>query len=69
MEGITPQNPDAAKSFNTQLRVTAVAVAGASADGHAYGFLCECGCMGVAPTTLAEYEARGGSWIQGHEGR
>jgi hypothetical protein len=33
------------------------------------GFLCECGCMGVAPTTLTEYEARGGSWIQGHEGR
>lgn len=33
------------------------------------GFFCECGCMGVAPTTLAEYEARDGAWIEGHENR
>ena len=33
------------------------------------GFFCECGCMGVAPTTLSEYEANGGAWIEGHESR
>ena len=62
-----PQTPDAAKAFNNQLRVTAVAVAGASADGHAYGFLCECGCGETVMLNLAEYDEQGGAWSDGHE--
>jgi uncharacterized protein YgfB (UPF0149 family) len=62
-----PQTPEAAKSFNTQLRVTTVAVAGASADGHPYGFLCECGCQETVWLTLAEYDEQGGAWLAGHK--
>jgi hypothetical protein len=62
-----PQSARAAKAFNKQLRVTAVAIAGASADGQPYGFLCECGCDGTAMLTLAEYDEHGGAWLEGHK--
>lgn len=58
---------EAAKSFNNQLRVTAVAIAGASADGHPYGFLCECGCGETVMFNLAEYDGQGGAWLDGHK--
>lgn len=61
-----PQTPEAAKSFNEQLRVTVVAVAGESADGHEYGFLCECGCGETVPLVLADYDEQGGAWLDGH---
>jgi hypothetical protein len=61
------RSAEAAKSFNNQLRVTAVAVAGASADGHPYGFLCECGCGETVMLTLAEYDEQGGAWLDGHK--
>lgn len=55
-----------ARSFNEQLRVTAVAVGGASADVHPYGFLCECGCGGTVMLVLAEYDDQGGAWLEEH---
>lgn len=55
-----------AKAFNTQVRVTAIAIAGASADGHEYGFLCECGCEETVQLNLADYELQGGAWLDGH---
>jgi hypothetical protein len=64
---MTPQTPEAATSFNNQLRATVVAVGGASADGHPYGFLCECGCGETVMLVLAEYELQGGAWLAGHE--
>lgn len=64
---MSPQTPEAAKSFNNQLRVTVVAVAGASADGHRYGFICECGCSETVMLVLAEYDEHGGAWLDGHE--
>jgi hypothetical protein len=54
-----PQTPDAAKSFNDQVRATAVAIAGASADGHDYGFLWECGCEETVRLDLAELDFDG----------
>lgn len=57
---------DAARSFNHQLRVTTVAVAGASADGHPYGFLCECGCGETVMLVLAEYDEQGSAWLDEH---
>jgi len=66
-EDITPQTPEAAKSFNAQLRSTAIAVGGASADGHKYGFMCECGCDGTVWLVLAEYDEQGGAWLDGHK--
>jgi hypothetical protein len=62
-----PQTPEAAKSFNNQLRVSVIAVAGASADGHEYGFLCECGCGETVRLALAEYDEQGGAWLDRHE--
>lgn len=61
-----PSDAERAKSFNTQLRVTVVAVAGESADGHRYGFLCECGCGEPIRLVLAEYDLEGGAWLEGH---
>jgi hypothetical protein len=58
--------PEAAKSCNNQLRRTVVAVAGASADGHPYGFLCECGCGATVSLVLADYDLQGGAWPEGH---
>lgn len=62
-----PQTRDAAKSFNDQLRAAAVAVGGASADGHDYGFLCECGCEETVWINLAEFDLQGGAWVEGHK--
>jgi hypothetical protein len=61
------QTPESAKVFNNQLRVTAIAIAGASADGHEYGFLCECGCEETVWLNLAEYDEQGGAWLEGHK--
>jgi hypothetical protein len=58
---------DRAKAFNEQLRVTAVAIGGASADGHEYGFLCECGCGETVMLVLADYDLQGGAWLMGHK--
>jgi hypothetical protein len=55
-----------AKAFNDQLRVTVVAVDGAFADGHEYGFLCECGCSETVMLVLADYDLQGGAWLEGH---
>jgi hypothetical protein len=55
------------KAFNAQLRRTAVAIGGESADGHAYGFLCECGCGETVMLVLADYDLQGGAWRPGHK--
>jgi hypothetical protein len=55
-----------AKVFNEQLRRTVVAIGGASADGHEYGFLCECGCGETVMLVLADYDLQGGAWLMGH---
>lgn len=36
-------------------------------DEREVGFLCECGCFGIAPATLAAYDAQGGAWKEGHK--
>jgi hypothetical protein len=61
-----PSDGERASSFNQQLRATTVAIGGASADGHPYGFICECGCGETVMLILAEYELEGGAWLEGH---
>lgn len=63
---MTKSDAERATSFNEQLRVTVVAVAGESADGHEYGFLCECGCGETVWLVLARYDEQGGAWLAGH---
>jgi len=36
-------------------------------DERPIGFFCECGCMEIVMTTIAEYDKAGGAWIQGHQ--
>ena len=36
-------------------------------SAYPVGFFCECGCMGIAPMTMADYRKGGGAWIQGHD--
>jgi hypothetical protein len=36
---------------------------------HRVGFFCECGCMGIARVTMADYRRGGGAWIEGHDPR
>lgn len=38
-------------------------------SAHLVGFFCECGCMGIAPMTMADYCKGGGVWIEGHDPR
>jgi hypothetical protein len=61
-----PDDGERAKAYNDQLRVTVVAIGGASADGHEYGFLCECGCGETVMLVLADYDLQGGAWREGH---
>jgi hypothetical protein len=35
-------------------------------DRHLIGLLCECGCMGIAAVTRADYEQQGGAWKDDH---
>jgi len=36
-------------------------------DERSVGFFCECGCMEIALATVAEYDAAGGAWVEGHK--
>jgi hypothetical protein len=65
-----PRRPDLAREVNGHI-LALVHRVGAHVwldQDRQVGFFCECGCMGVASTTLAEYEAGGGAWIEGHGG-
>ena len=36
-------------------------------DEHPVGFLCECGCLRIAPMSFADYHRGFGAWLEGHE--
>ena len=61
-----PQAADSARAFNRQLRETLRALGVRMDDDHRHAFVCECGCGEVAKLTLAEYDRRGGAWLDGH---
>jgi hypothetical protein len=59
----TPDRAWVARETNGHIR----ALAASLHDERSIGFLCECGCMGIAFTTLVEYEQAGGVWLDGHK--
>jgi hypothetical protein len=61
----TPDRASISKETNGHIR----ALARSFHDKREVGFLCECGCMGIALATLAEYDAAGGAWLDGHKDR
>ena len=66
-DGPIPTPPDSnrawvAREVNKYIRELAETLR----DERPIGFLCECGCMGIAFATLAEYDAQSGVWIEGH---
>ena len=61
----TPETPDrawVARETNRHIR----ALASALRDERPIGFLCECGCLGIAFATLSEYERQSGVWAYNH---
>ena len=55
-----------ARQANAHIHEMAEALDSIVRDERPIGFFCECGCLGVAEATLAEYEEQGGAWIEGH---
>ena len=60
-------DPKIARELNQQIRLIAERLPGGV--GHKYGFSCEDGCEGIVPLSLAEYDAAGGAWLEGHKPR
>jgi hypothetical protein len=66
-----PRRPELAREVNAHI-LTLIHRIGAHVwldQKRQVGFFCECGCMGVAPTTLVQYEDDGGAWLDGHKAR
>jgi hypothetical protein len=58
---------DIAREANAHIREMAMELDALVPDERPIGFFCECGCMGIATVTLADYDTQGGAWIEGHE--
>jgi hypothetical protein len=63
-----PNNPKmterawVAREANSHIRQLAKSLR----DETPVGFFCECGCMEIVMATIAEYDAAGGAWVEGH---
>jgi hypothetical protein len=57
---------DTAKQANAHIAEMAENLDSIVDNPRPVGFLCECGCLGVAELTLADFRAAGGAWIEGH---
>ena len=70
MERESPDSrPDAAqiaREANAHIREMAEGLNALVPDGRPIGFFCECGCLEIATMTLADFEAAGGVWLDGH---
>jgi hypothetical protein len=60
-------DPGIAKALNHEIRHLADLLPGSDDPTHKYGFSCEDGCEAIVPLTVAEYDAAGGAWLEGHE--
>jgi len=55
-----------ARAVNERICSLAEHLDGGKRDGHTYDFLCEDGCGATVTTTLGDYLAAGGAWLDGH---
>ncbi|HJQ73888.1 MAG TPA: hypothetical protein VJ814_03305 [Gaiellaceae bacterium] len=61
-----PTAASVARDVNAAIYDMAASLDRLVSSGRPVGFLCECGCMEIAPATLAAYEAAGGVWLAEH---
>jgi hypothetical protein len=61
-----PHADEIARQANGHIHEMAEALESIVADERPIAFFCECGCMGIAELTLAEYASAGGAWRKGH---
>jgi hypothetical protein len=61
-----PAFADTAKRANVHIAEMAERLDSIVENPRPIGFLCECGCLGNAELTLADFSAGGGAWIEGH---
>lgn len=60
-------DPARVKALNQQIRLMADLLPGAKDPSHRYGFSCECGCGKIVPLSAAQFDFKGGAWVDGHE--
>lgn len=63
----SPESSNIAKRANAHIAEMAESLDSIVQNPRPIGFLCECGCLGIAEVMLADFRAAGGAWIAGHE--
>jgi hypothetical protein len=61
-----PSSTDIARRANVHIAEMAEQLDSIVKNPRPIGFLCECGCLGTAELTLADYGTAGGAWIAEH---
>ena len=71
--GQEPTDRDAAaeiaRQANAYIREMAEQLDAVARNERPVGFICECGCLRIVETTVAEYASADGAWIEGHRSR
>ena len=58
-----------ARQANAYIREMAEQLDAVARNERPVGFICECGCLRIVETTVAEYASADGAWIEGHRSR
>jgi hypothetical protein len=64
---IRPHAAHAAREANSHILALEELLDRGAREEYVIGFFCECGCLEVVTMTRAQYEAAGGSWLEGHK--
>jgi hypothetical protein len=66
---VPPASADTARRANAHIAEMAERLDSIVENPRPIGFLCECGCLGIAEVPLADFRGAGGAWIEGHRRR
>jgi hypothetical protein len=61
-----PTSTEIARRANAHIAEMAETFDSILHDPRPIGFLCECGCLGMAELTLVDFRGAGGAWIVEH---